>query len=62
MFGYRVADPERYGVAVLDELGGLRDIEEKPERPKSNLAITGLYAYDSRVVEFARGLRPSATG
>jgi glucose-1-phosphate thymidylyltransferase len=62
LFGYRVSDPERYGVAVLDEAGGLVDIEEKPEQPRSDLAITGLYFYDSRVVDFARALTPSARG
>ena len=62
LFGYRVSDPERYGVAVLDETGTVTDIEEKPEKPRSNLAITGLYFYDARVVEFARALEPSARG
>jgi glucose-1-phosphate thymidylyltransferase len=62
LFGYRVSDPERYGVAVLDEDDTLIDIEEKPEQPRSNLAITGLYLYDDRVVDFAAGLKPSARG
>nr|WP_304050194.1 glucose-1-phosphate thymidylyltransferase RfbA [Jatrophihabitans endophyticus] len=62
LFGYRVSDPERYGVAVLDADGTLLDIEEKPEKPRSNCAITGLYFYDSDVVEIARGLRPSVRG
>ena len=62
LFGYRVGDPERYGVAVLDHDGRLVDIEEKPEKPRSNLAITGLYFYDAKVVEYARGLRPSKRG
>src|SRR3954454_23337761 len=62
LFGYQVSDPERYGVAVLDDGGGLLDIEEKPEHPRSNLAITGLYFYDSRVVDYARGLKPSSRG
>ena len=62
LFGYRVSDPERYGVAVLDGQGGLVDIEEKPERPRSNLAITGLYFYDARVVELAGSLSPSPRG
>jgi glucose-1-phosphate thymidylyltransferase len=62
LFGYQVSDPERYGVAVLDDAGNLVDIEEKPPAPRSNLAITGLYFYDSRVVEFASALAPSARG
>jgi glucose-1-phosphate thymidylyltransferase len=62
LFGYRVVDPERYGVAVLDDTGALVDIEEKPEHPRSNLAITGLYFYDQQVVEHARSLRPSVRG
>jgi glucose-1-phosphate thymidylyltransferase len=62
LFGYRVSDPERYGVAVVDGAGRLLDIEEKPEKPKSSLAITGLYFYDDQVVERARSLRPSARG
>jgi glucose-1-phosphate thymidylyltransferase len=62
LFGYRVSDPHRYGVAVLDPDGRLVDIEEKPEKPRSNLAITGLYLYDAQVVDFARGLVPSARG
>jgi glucose-1-phosphate thymidylyltransferase len=62
LFGYRVGDPERYGVAVIDADGTLVDIEEKPQQPKSNLAITGLYLYDGDVVEHARSLQPSARG
>jgi glucose-1-phosphate thymidylyltransferase len=62
LFGYQVGDPERYGVAVLDGAGELVDIEEKPAQPKSNLAITGLYFYDARVVEYAAQLQPSARG
>ena len=62
LFGYRVADPERYGVAVLDREGNLVDIEEKPDKPQSNLAITGVYCYDGDVVEHARALRPSPRG
>jgi glucose-1-phosphate thymidylyltransferase len=62
LFGYRVGDPERYGVAVLDPHGHLIDIEEKPDKPRSNLAVTGLYIYDDAVVEIARSLRPSARG
>jgi glucose-1-phosphate thymidylyltransferase len=62
LFGYRVSDPERYGVAVLDDDGALIDIEEKPAHPRSNLAITGLYCYDSRVVQFAETITPSPRG
>jgi glucose-1-phosphate thymidylyltransferase len=62
LFGYRVSDPERYGVAVLDSTGKLIDLEEKPERPRSNLAVTGVYFYDAGVVEEARALTPSARG
>ena len=62
LFGYRVGDPERYGVAVLDGSGRLVDIEEKPARPRSNLAITGLYFYDGQVVDIARSLKPSDRG
>ncbi len=62
LFGYQVSDPERYGVAEVDPTGRLVDIEEKPSKPRSNLAITGLYLYDADVVELARTLRPSARG
>ncbi|KUF15261.1 glucose-1-phosphate thymidylyltransferase RfbA [Streptomyces silvensis] len=62
LFGYPVADPERYAVAETDAQGNLIGIEEKPSRPVSNNAITGLYFYDSDVVELARGLRPSHRG
>jgi len=62
LFGYQVSDPERYGVAVLDDAGTLVDIEEKPEQPRSDLAITGLYFYDSSVVERAGRLKPSPRG
>src|SRR5438552_14262911 len=53
LFGYQVRDPERYGVAEADESGRLISIEEKPERPKSNLAVTGLYFYDYDVLDIA---------
>ncbi|MEU7580022.1 glucose-1-phosphate thymidylyltransferase RfbA [Streptomyces sp. NPDC041068] len=62
LFGYRVRDPERYGVGELDERGRLVSLEEKPEKPRSNLAVTGLYFYDNDVVDIARGLRPSERG
>ncbi|WP_214364715.1 glucose-1-phosphate thymidylyltransferase RfbA [Pseudonocardia sp. H11422] len=62
LFGYPVRDPQRYGVGVADAAGRLVDIEEKPARPRSNRAITGLYLYDDRVVDIAAGLRPSARG
>lgn len=62
VFGYWVSDPERYGVVNFDAAGRVEDIEEKPENPKSNWAVTGLYFYDNRVVEIASGLKPSARG
>ena len=62
VFGYWVNDPERYGVAEFDEQGRVLGIEEKPERPRSNYAVTGLYFYDAQVVDIAASLRPSARG
>lgn len=62
IFSTRVDDPERYGVVELGEGGRALSLEEKPEHPKSNHAVTGLYFYDGRVVEYARGLKPSPRG
>lgn len=62
VFGYYVADPERYGVIEFDKERKVLSIEEKPQQPKSNWAAVGLYFYDNRVVEFARNLKPSARG
>lgn len=62
VFGYRVKDPQRYGVVDFDESGMAINIEEKPEKPKSNFAVTGLYFYDNRVIDIASGLKPSPRG
>ena len=62
VFGYRVDDPERYGVAEFDKEGNCLSIEEKPARPKSNYAVVGLYFYPNRVVDVAAKIRPSARG
>ena len=62
VFGYYVKDPERYGVVTFADDGRVLDLEEKPQRPKSSYAVTGLYFYDNQVVDIAAGLRPSARG
>ncbi len=62
VFGYHVRDPERYGVVGFDSAGKVTSIEEKPAKPQSNYAVTGLYFYDNQVIDIAKNIRPSARG
>ncbi|OMH40757.1 glucose-1-phosphate thymidylyltransferase RfbA [Desulfurobacterium indicum] len=62
VFGYYVKDPERFGIVEFDEKGNVKSIEEKPQKPKSNYAIVGMYFYDNRAVEIAKNVKPSDRG
>jgi glucose-1-phosphate thymidylyltransferase len=62
IFGYQVKDPSRFGVANIDSNGNVKKLEEKPIKPESNIAVTGLYFYDNKCVEMAKSLKPSARG
>jgi glucose-1-phosphate thymidylyltransferase len=62
VFGYWVRDPQRYGVVSFDKKGKATDIQEKPQKPRSNWAVTGLYFYDNQVLDIASSLKPSARG
>ncbi|MCI8412510.1 MAG: glucose-1-phosphate thymidylyltransferase RfbA [Clostridia bacterium] len=62
IFGYHVTDPQRFGIVEFDKSGKVLSVEEKPEKPKSSYCITGLYFYDTRVVDFAKRVKPSARG
>lgn len=62
IFGYGVKDPERFGIVEFDDNGNVLSVEEKPEHPKSNYCITGLYFYDNRAVEYAKAIKPSKRG
>ena len=62
IFGYYVDDPERFGIVEFDEAGKVVSIEEKPQKPKSNYCVTGLYFYDNKAVEYAKSLKPSGRG
>jgi glucose-1-phosphate thymidylyltransferase len=62
VFGYKVNDPQRYGIIEFDRQGNVLSLEEKPKNPKSSFAIPGIYFYDSQVVQIAEGLKPSARG